>query len=147
MPRPGRSSAGTSFLFCVMSMAGSSTHITGIYGRDWNIRFYNIVSPVSTRKVEKNGSLIHKGKVVQGKVTYEYCPFCSYTSTNHWTLNNHICMHLCLTLACGMKDCWFVTHSSDAMWKHAAIAHNLMTLEPIARKKVRVHTRILYPDC
>ena len=100
------------------------------YGRDWNIRLYDIISPASTRKVEKNGTLVYKGRVVQGKVTYGYCPFCSYASTNHRTLNNHIRMHLHLTLACGMKDCWFVTHSSDLMWKHAA-SHGLTILEPI----------------
>ena len=101
------------------------------YGRDWNIGLYDIVSPPSTKKVKKSGSLIYKGRVVQGKVTYGYCPFCSYSSTNHRTLNNHIWMHLCLTLACGMKDCWFVTHSFDLMWKHAA-SHGLNILEPIA---------------
>ena len=101
------------------------------YGRDWNIGLYDIVSLASTRKVEKSGSLIYKGRVVQGKVTYGYCPFCSYASTNHRTLNNHIRMHLHLTLACGMKDCWFVTHSSDLMWKHAA-SHRLNISEPIA---------------
>ena len=104
------------------------------YGRDWNIGLYDIVSPASTRKVEKSGSLIYKGRVVQGKVTHGYCPFCSYASTNHRTLNNHIRMHLCLTLACRMKDCWFVTHNSDLMWKHAAY-HGLNTSEPIAVNK------------
>ena len=106
------------------------------YGRDWNIGLYDIVSPASTRKVKKSGSHIHKGRVVQGKVTHGYCPFCSYASTNHRTLNNHIQMHLCLTLACGMPDCWFVTHNSDLMWKHTAY-HGLHTSEPIAvnRKK------------
>ena len=101
------------------------------YRRDWNIGLYDIVSPASTRKVEKSGSLVHKGKVVQGQVMYGYCPFCSYASTNHRTLNNHIWMHLRLTLACGMKDCWFMTHSSDHMWKHAA-SHRLTISEPIA---------------
>ena len=101
------------------------------YGRDWNIGLYDIVSRASTRKVEKSSSLIHKVWVVQGKVTYGYCPFCSYASTNHRTLNNHIRMHLHLTLACRMKDCWFVTHSSDLMWKHAA-SHGLTITEPIA---------------
>ena len=104
------------------------------YGRDWNIGLYDIVSPASTRKVEKSGSLIHKGRVVQGKVMHGYCPFCSYASTNHRTLNNHIRMHLRLTLACGMKDCWFVTHNSDVMWKHVAY-HGLHTSEPIAVSK------------
>ena len=101
------------------------------YGRDWNIGLYDIVSPASTRKVEKSGSLIHRGKVVKGNMTYGYCPFCTYASTNYRTLNNHIWMHLHLTLACGMKDCWFVTHSSDIMWKHAA-SHGLTISEPIA---------------
>ena len=104
------------------------------YGRDWNIRLYDIVSPASTQKVEKSGSLIYKGRVVQGKVIHGYCPFCSYASTNHRTLNNHIWMHLRLTLACGMKDCWFMNHNSDLMWKHAAY-HGLNTSEPIAVNK------------
>ena len=104
------------------------------YRRDWNIGLYDIMSPASTWKVEKSGSLIHKGWVVQGKVTHRYCPFCSYASTNHRTLNNHIWMHLRLTLACGMKDCWFVTHNSDVMWKHAAY-HGLHTSEPIVVNK------------
>ena len=104
------------------------------YGRDWNIGLYDIVSPASTRKVEKSGSLMYKGRVVQGKVTHGYCWFCSYASTNHRTLNNHIWMHLCLTLACRMKDCLFVTHNSDVMWKHAAY-HGLHTSEPITVNK------------
>ena len=104
------------------------------YGRDWNIGLYNIVSPASTKKVEKRGSLVYKGRVVQKKVAHRYCPFCSYTFTNHRTLNNHIWMHLHLTLACGMKDCWFVTHNFDLMWKHAAY-HGLNTSEPIAVNK------------
>ena len=72
------------------------------YGRDWNIGLYDIISLASTKKVEKSGSLVYKGRVVQGKVAHGYCPFCSYASTNHRTLNNHIWMHLHLTL--GLQD-------------------------------------------
>ena len=43
------------------------------YGHNWNIGLYDIVSPASTRKVEKSGTFIFNGKVVQGKVTYGYC--------------------------------------------------------------------------
>ena len=101
------------------------------YGRDWNIGLYDIVSAASTKKVEKHGQMLWKGRLVLGKVSYGYCPFCSYASTNHWTLNNHIRMHLRLSLACGMPDCWFITHSAESMWKHAA-THKLQTSEPIA---------------
>ena len=60
------------------------------YGRDWNIGLYDIVSATSTKKVKKHGQLLWKGRSVLGKVSYGYCPFCSYASTNHRTLNNHI---------------------------------------------------------
>ena len=101
------------------------------YGHDWNIGLYDIVSAASTKKVEKHGQMLWKGRSVSGKVSYGYCPFCSYASTNHQTLNNHIRMHLRLSLACGMPDCWFITHSAESMWKHAA-THKLQTSEPIA---------------
>ena len=101
------------------------------YGRDWNIGLYDIVSAASTKKVEKHGQMLWKGRSVSGKVSYGYCPFCPYASTNHRTLNNHIRMHLRLSLACGMPDCWFITHSAESMWKHTA-THKLQTSEPIA---------------
>ena len=101
------------------------------YGHDWNIGLYDIVSAVSTKKVEKHGQMLWKGCSVSGKVSYGYCPFCSYASTNHRTLNNHIRMHLRLSLACRMPDCWFITHSAESMWKHAA-TQKLQTSEPIA---------------
>ena len=101
------------------------------YGCDSNIGLYDIVSTASTKKVKKSGQLLWKGRLVSGKVSYGYCPFCSYASTNHRTLNNHIRMHLRLSLACGMPDCWFITHSAESMWKHAA-THKLHTSEPIA---------------
>ena len=53
------------------------------YGRDWNIGLYDIVSAASTKKVEKHGQMLWKGHSVSGKVSYGYCPFCSYASTNH----------------------------------------------------------------
>ena len=84
------------------------------YGHDWNIGLYDIVSAASTKKVEKHGQMLWKGHSVSGKVSYGYCPFCSYASTNHRTLNNHIRMHLRLSLACRMPDCWFITHSARA---------------------------------
>ena len=34
------------------------------YGRDWNIGLYDIVSPASTKEVERGGQLAHKGRIV-----------------------------------------------------------------------------------
>ena len=60
------------------------------YSRDQNIGLYNIVSPASMRKVERSSQTTVRGKIIRGTVDYGYCPFCPYTSQNHWTLNNHV---------------------------------------------------------
>ena len=101
------------------------------YGWDQNIGLYDIVSPASMRKVERSGQITVRGKSIKGSVDYGYCPLCPYASQNHWTLNNHVQLHFRLSMACGMLDCWYVTHSADSMWKHAA-KHGLHTAEPIA---------------
>ena len=101
------------------------------YGRDQNIGLYDIVSPACMRKVERSGQITVWGKSIKGSVDYGYCPLCPYASQNHWTLNNHVWLHFQLTMACGMPDCWYVTHSVESMWKHAA-KHGLHTAEPIA---------------
>ena len=101
------------------------------YGRDQNIGLYDIVSPASMRKVERSGQITVRGKSIKGSVDNGYCPLCPYASQNHRTLNNHVQLHFHLSMACGMPDCWYVTHSVDSMWKHAA-KHGLHTAEPIA---------------
>ena len=101
------------------------------YGQDQNIGLYDIVSPASMRKVERSGQMTVWGKVVKGNVDYGYCPLCLYASQNHWTLNNHVWMHFCISIGCGMSDCWYVTHSAENMWKHAT-KHGLHIAEPTA---------------
>ena len=101
------------------------------YGLDWIIGWFDIVSPASMKKVEKNGHITVQGKVISRKANYRYCPLCLYASQNHRTLNNHIRMHFHTSMACGMKDCWFISHSTDTMWKHAT-SHGLHTAKPIA---------------
>ena len=101
------------------------------YGRDQNIGLHNIVSLVSMKKIERNGQMTVRGKMISGRVDYGYCPLCLYASQNHQTLNNHVQLHFCATMACGMPDCWYVSHSAESMWKHAA-SHGLNTAEPIA---------------
>ena len=101
------------------------------YGQDQNIGLYDTVSLASMRKVECSGQMTVRGKVVKGNVDYGYCPLCPYASQNHRTLNNHVWMHFRVSMACGMPDCWYVTHSAESMWKHAA-KHGLHIAEPAA---------------
>ena len=101
------------------------------YSRDQNIGLYDIVSLASMKKVERSGQMTVWGKSIKGSVDYGYCPLCLYASQNHWTLNNHVQLYFHVTMACGMPNCWYVTHSAESMWKHAT-SHRLHTAEPIA---------------
>ena len=101
------------------------------YGRDQNIGLFDIVSLALMKKVERSGQMMVQGKSIKGSMDYGYCPLCLYASQNHWTLNNHVRLHFRMTMACGMPNCWYVTHSTESMWKHAA-SHGLHTAEPIA---------------
>ena len=101
------------------------------YGLDQNIGLYDIVSLALMRKVEWSSQVTVRGKALKGSVDYGYCPLCSYASQNHRTLNNHVRMHFRMSMACGMTDCWYVTHSAESMWKHAT-KYGLHTAEPVA---------------
>ena len=101
------------------------------YDWDQNIGLYDIVSPASMKKVERSGQTMVRGKSIKGSVDYGFCPQCPYASQNHRSLNNHVRLHFRLSMACGMSDCWYVTHGAEAMWKHAA-KHGLHTAEPMA---------------
>ena len=80
--------------------------------------------------IEKNRQIVFSGKVFQGKVDAGYCPLCLYSSQNHRTLYNHVQLHFRISMVCGMADCWYVSHSTEDIWKHVA-GHSLATAEPI----------------
>ena len=65
---------------------------------------------------------------VQGKVTYGYLPVLLLHINKSLDLKQPHPDAPVPHFGCGMKDCWFVTHSSDLMWKHAA-SHGLTISE------------------
>ena len=104
------------------------------FGQEQNIGFHDIVSQESMNHIEKNGQIMFGSKVMQGKVDHGYCPLCLYSSQNHQMLNNHVQLHFHISMVCRMADCWYVAHSTEDMWKHAA-GHGLATAEPITQTK------------
>ena len=52
-----------------------------------------------------------------------FCPFCEYHSGCHKTLNNHIRIHLSLSLFCGIGGCFFTTSCCKALIQHAVTEH------------------------
>ena len=106
------------------------------FGWVQNIGLHDIVSPESISCVEKNGQMMYRGQVFLKKVDAGYCPLCTYSSQNHQMLNNHVRLHFCITMMCGMADCWYISHNAEDMWKHVA-GHSLAIAEPIAQIKQR----------
>ena len=101
------------------------------YRWEQNIGLYDKVSPVSMKKVERSGQTTVRGKTVMESLLWILPPLCLYASQNRWTLNNHVQLHFHVTMACRMKDYWYVSQSAESMWKQAA-SHGLHTAEPIA---------------
>ena len=104
------------------------------WGRDNNIRLYDINSPLSMAKVEKSGTTRFQGQSLPAKVAHGYCPMCLYASENHRTLNNHVRLHYRMTMVCGYPGCWEVLHNASTMWAHAH-THGFSVAEPCAPRQ------------
>ena len=112
----------------------STTHPD--FGRVQNIGLHDVVSPESMSQVEKNRQMMYGGQVFSKKLDAGYCPLHAYSSQSHLTLSNHVHLHFCITMMCGMVDCWYISHNAEDMWKHVA-SHGLATAKPIAQIKQR----------
>ena len=52
-----------------------------------------------------------------------FCPLCTYSCNNSYTMNNHIRTHYRLGLRCGFATCFFFTLTAAAMWDHGVKDH------------------------
>ena len=66
-------------------------------------------------------------KVDSKMVTKGYCPFCEYSAGNNGSINNHIRVHYCLVLECGLSNCSTVLYDAERMVTHAKDKHKLET--------------------
>ena len=66
-------------------------------------------------------------KVDSKMVTKGYCPFCEYSARNNGSINNHVHVHYCLVLECGLTNCSTVLYDAERMVAHAKDKHKLET--------------------
>ena len=66
-------------------------------------------------------------KVDSKMVTKGYCPFCKYSAGNNGSINNHICVHYCLVLECGLTNCNIILYDAEQMVSHTKDKHKLET--------------------
>ena len=101
------------------------------YGEDQNISLHDIVSQQSMRRIDATQRVNVPGGHTKVRINLGFCLFCSYYSGCHWTLNNHMWVHLWLSLLCGIGDRFYTTHNAKAMIDHAlAMYKELYTWAP-----------------
>ena len=104
------------------------------YGKEQNIGLHDVVSPTAMARVTAWETYIVEGTPTTIKTDNTYCPFCAYTTSNHWAINNHVRMNFQAILVCRWPGCYFVHMQSKKMIEHSAEAHGMARAKP-AREK------------
>ena len=72
------------------------------YGDDQNISLHELVSQLSMRRLCTSRKVTVNNRRLSTPIDAGFCPFCKYHSSCHKTLNNHVRIHLSLSLFCGI---------------------------------------------
>ena len=105
-----------------------------MYGMTQMIGLYGLVEPYSIARITtKQSGVIRDGK--KKSISKCYCTMCDYIMQNHPSINNHIWMHLCLSVLCTIKGCFTIKHSCTDMWTHTAKEHNITSGQPAVPPK------------
>ena len=85
------------------------------YGMTLMIGLYGLVVPYSIERITtmQSGVVGKDGK--KKSMLKCYCSLCNYVVQNHPSINNHICMHLHLSLLCTINGCFHIEHGCNNM--------------------------------
>ena len=101
------------------------------------IGLYGLVEPYSIARINTMQSRV-VGKDGKKKSTSKcYCSLCDYLVQNHPSMNNHFCIHLCLSLLCTINGCFHIEHGCNHMWLHIGREHNIPSghvVVPLSKK-------------
>ena len=86
-----------------------------VYGKEQNIGLHDVVSPAAMARVTVQETYIVDEIPTTIKADNAFCPFCSYTASNHRAINNHVWMHLRAIMVCGWPGCYFMHMQSKKM--------------------------------
>ena len=112
------------FVHCLMRSDGTIIDAKDTnYGDDQNIGLHDLVSQPSMRHLCTSWKVTVKNWRLSTPIDAGYCPFCDYHSSCHKTLNNHVRIHLSLSLFCGFPGCFYATSDCKALYKHAITEH------------------------
>ena len=89
------------------------------YRDDQNIGLHDLVSQPSMQCLCTSWKVTVNNCRLLTPIDDEFCPFCEYHSSCQKTLNNHVRIHLSLSLFCGIRGCFFTTSCYKALIQHA----------------------------
>ena len=112
------------FIRCLQRSNGAMLDSTDDnYGDDQNIGLHDLVSQLSMQHLCTSWKVMVNNRRLTTPIDAGYCPFCEYHSGCHKTLNNHVRIHLGLSLFCGIGGCFFATSCCKALIQHAVTEH------------------------
>ena len=89
------------------------------YGTEQNLGLHGLVNANATAHITRKEMVhLHDGWG-DGYIDHGFCPLCSYSSSGHRALSNHIRAHLLLAMFCGL--CYYALMSTDDMLKHGKV--------------------------
>ena len=123
-------SVHTKYLVKVFKYPGTGNRIATDtddgYGLTPMIRLYSLMDPYSIVRITTTQSRV-VGKDRKKKSTSKcYCLLCKYLVQNHPSINNHVHMHLCLSLLCTINRCFMIEHGCNDMWLHVTQEHKIL---------------------
>ena len=118
----------TEYLMEVFKYPVMGNHIQSnsddMYRMTQMIGLYSLVNPYYISRITTTQSgVIRDGK--KRSTSKCYCMVCDYVVQNHLSVNNHIRMHLHLSLLCTVDGCFTIKHGCADMWAHALKEHEI----------------------
>ena len=102
------------------------------YGSTPMIGLYGLMEPYSIARITTMQSGV-VGKDGKKKLMSKcYCLVCDYVVQNHPSINNHVHMHLHLSLLCTINGCFHIEHGCSNMWGHITREHNIPSGHAVA---------------
>ena len=112
------------FVHCLMRSDSTVIDTTDKnYVDDQNIGLHDLASQPSMRRLATSRKITVNSHRLLTSIDAGFCPFCNYHASCHKTLNNHVRIHLSLSLFCGFPGCFYASSDCKAMFQHAIMQH------------------------
>ena len=112
------------FVHCLMRSDGTVIDASDKnYGDDQNISLHDLASQLSMWHLATSRKITVNSRRLLTSIDAGFCPFCDYHSCYHKMLNNHVWIHLSLSLFCGFPGCFYASSDCKAMFQHAIMQY------------------------